>query len=145
MHLLHPASIHFPIALLLTNGLLTILYLRRANPALEISAYYCLIGGWFGAVVATLSGVLAAFTQVVGPDAPHRGALMWVNIHAILGIATVVVYGQALLRRRRNPDILDTPATRAAYLWLLGIGAVLLVGGGWIGGHLVYQLGVGVR
>ena len=144
MHLIHPVTVHFPIALLFMNGLLTILYLRRKNAAFEISAYICLIGGWLGAAVATASGTLAAITQVVGPDATHSDALAWVNAHAILGIGTLVVYGQALLRRRRNPNLLDAPDARNGYLWLLAIGAVLLVGGGWIGGYLVYELGVGV-
>jgi len=145
MPLIHPATVHFPIALLLTNGLLTIIYLRRPSAALELSAYYCLSLGWLGAVVATLSGVLAAADQVFGPNAPHRASLPWVNAHAIIGIATLFVYGQALLRRRRNPALLDTPASRNPYLVLLALGALLVVGGGWFGGFLVYELGVGVR
>lgn len=145
MHLFHPATVHFPIALLLANGFFTILYLRRPSSTLDASAFYCLIVGWFGALAATASGVLAAFTLVFGPEAPHRDALPWVNTHAILGIATLFVYGQALLLRRRNPALLDNMQARKGYLGLLALGALLLVGGGWVGGHLVYELGVGVR
>lgn len=137
-------TVHFPIALLLCNGLLTWFYLRKRDQTLEISAYYCLIIGWFGSIAATVSGSIAAFFQVVGPDAPHRDALMWINAHAILGIATIYIYGQALLQRRRNPAILDTDPARKSYLWKLVIGAFALIAGGWVGGHLVYSLGVGV-
>jgi len=137
-------TVHFPIALLLCNGLLTWLYLRKQDKTLEVSAYYSLIIGWCGTVAATVSGSLAAFTQVVGPDAPHRDALMWINAHAILGIATIYIYGQALLQRRRNPEVLNSDPARKSYLWKLVIGAIVLTVSGWLGGHMVYNLGVGV-
>lgn len=143
---LHPATIHFPIALLLANGLLTLLYLRRREQSFETSAYHCLVLGWVGAVIATLTGLWDAWRQVYGPDATRNIALFnWVNAHAIVGVAIVTTYGQALLRRRRRPGLLDDPHRRTTYLWLLAIGAVLVVLNGWTGGQLVYSFRLGVE
>ncbi len=143
---LHPATVHFPIALLLVNLLLTLLYLRCGERSLETSAYHCLLIGWCGALLAVLTGGVDAWRQVYGADTPRDPALLnRVNIHALLGIAIVWVYGMALLRRRRTPQILDDPQRRMGYLCLLIIGALLVMGGGWLGGQLVYRFGLGVQ
>lgn len=137
---LHPATVHFPIVLLLLNLALTLLYLRRRDPFLERSAYGALIIGWWSALAAILTGTLEiAFNwplpaEVVG----------WLNAHAASGLIILVIYGQALLQRRRNPHILDS-AQRRIYLGLLSGGAALVLLSGWIGGHLVYALGFGIR
>jgi hypothetical protein len=60
-------------------------------------------------------------------------------------ITALVVYGQALLQCRRHQAILTDVERRSGYLRLHLIGAALLPGGGWLGGYLVYQLGLGVR
>lgn len=144
MYALHPSSIHFPLALLLASSLFTLLALRSRAPGWESSAYHCLIVGWLAGAVALLTGTLDALRQLVGPDAP-RGVLGWVNAHAFANLAAMALYGQALLRRRRRPDLLADPAARRGYLWLHAAGAALLIGGGWAGGHLVYILGLGVQ
>jgi hypothetical protein len=82
--------------------------------------------------------------HLFGP-APHADALFWINAHALAGLGVLVVYWQAWQARRRNPHILDTPAVRRGYLAWLGTGAALTVLTGWLGGHLVYVLGIGVR
>ncbi|MCU0493012.1 MAG: DUF2231 domain-containing protein [Chloroflexaceae bacterium] len=128
----------------MANGLFTLLYLRHKERSFEQTAYHCLIVGWFGSLVALVSGTIDAARQLIGPDAPRDNALLtWVNAHAATGIATAIVYGQALLRRRRNPTILDDATLRGGYLRLLVVGALLVVVGGWLGGHLVYELGLG--
>lgn len=137
---LHPFTVHFPIALLLLSLALSLVYLRRRDPFLERSAYGALVLGWWSALIATLTGTVELAlhwplqAEVVG----------WLNAHAASGLTLLVVYGQALLRRRRDPHILDGPQRRA-YLGLLGAGAALVLLSGWIGGHLVYGLGFGVR
>lgn len=144
MEALHPATVHFPIALLLVSGLFTLLALRRGGPW-ETSAYHCLVVGWLTGVAAVLSGAYDALRQLTGPEVPRDNALVgWVNAHAFSNLAALAVYGQALLRRRRRPAILADPAARRGYLWLHAVGAALLVLGGWLGGRLVYGFGLGV-
>lgn len=145
MYPLHPFTVHFPIALLLASGLFTVLALRRGEQVWATSAYHCLLVGWLAGVVALLSGAVDALRQLVGPDAPRDNALIgWVNAHAFANLAAMVVYGQALLHRRRRPTILDDAEARRGYLWLHAVGALLLIVGGWLGGQLVYRLGLGV-
>lgn len=142
----HPFTVHFPIALLLANGLLTLLYLRSGERNFEISAYHCLIIGWFGACVAVITGAIDAWRQLGGPEGTLAPALMnRVNAHAGTGILVVGVYGWALLQRYRQPDIVRDTRRRRGYLSLLLIGAILVVITSWLGGYLVYTLGLGVN
>ena len=140
MYALHPAVVHFPIALLLLNLLLTLWYLRSPDAFFERAAYGALALGWWAALAAILTGTVA--TALEWPFRP--GVLGWINAHAALGFALLLVYGRALLWRRRVPDVLRGP-DRRRYLGLLVAGAVLVAVDGWLGGHLVYRLGVGVR
>lgn len=146
MYPIHPFTVHFPIALLLANGIFTFLYLRRGGRAFETSAYHCLVLGWLGSLLATVTGTIDALRHFTGPDALRDNTLLaWVNAHAAVGIAIILVYWQALQRRRRQPDILDDRQKRRGYLRLLVTGMVLVVISGWLGGYLVYTLRLGVR
>lgn len=140
LYLLHPAVIHFPIALLLLNGALTLWYLRRADAFVERSAYGALVIGWWGALVAIVSGLLAVAVSWPLED-EH---IAWINAHAVLGALVLFVYGRAVLLRRRDPNVLHG-AQRRTYLLLVFAGALLVATSGWTGGHLVYALGLGVR
>ncbi len=142
----HPFTVHFPIALLLVNGLLTLLYLRYGERSLETSAYHCLLIGWCGACVAVVTGLIDAWRQLARPEVALAPALInRVNAHAVTSILVVVVYGRALLQRRRQPDILHDTQRRRGYLGLLLVGALLLLITSWLGGYLVYALGLGVN
>jgi uncharacterized membrane protein len=144
MYALHPLTVHFPLGLLLASTLFTLIAMRRTGGWGE-SAYHCLIIGWLAGVVALLTGLPDALGELTGPDAPRGSGLVgWVNAHAFANVGAVGLYGQALLRRRRNPAILADPAARRGYLLLHALGALLLLVGGWLGGHLVYVLKVGV-
>jgi len=144
MYPFHAPTTHLPIGLLLGNALLTALYLRRGDATLETGAYHCLWLGWFGAVLAVASGIFDAARQLFDPARPRTDALNWINAHALVGIAILVVYWQAWQMRRRHPGILADPAARRGYVARLGLGVALIVVDGWLGGHLVYSLGLGV-
>ena len=144
MYPFHAPTVHLPIGLLLGNAVLTALYLRRGDPALETSAYHCLWLGWLGAALAAAVGTFDAARQLLSPVNPREDALGWINAHAALGLAILVVYGQAWQIRRRRPGILADPSARRGYLARLASGVVLLVIDGWLGGHLVYVLRLGV-
>lgn len=143
MYPFHPLTVHLPIGLLIGHAILTLLYLRRGDRALETSAYHCLWLGWLLTLPAVLTGTASAAQQLMGA-APRADALGWINAHAGAGLALVVVYWRVWQARRRNPAVLDDPRARRGYLAQVGLGVALLLVSGWLGGHMVYSLGVGV-
>ena len=143
MYPLHPFTVHVPIGLLIGNALLTLLYLRRGDRALETSAYHCLWLGWLCTLPIALTGTIDAVRHLYGA-APRNDALGWINAHAFAALGLIVVYWQAMQLRRRNPQILDDQNKRTGYLIRIGLGVALLVLTGWIGGHMVYSLRLGV-
>jgi uncharacterized membrane protein len=143
MYPFHPLTVHLPIGLLLGNALLTLLYLRRGDPTFETSAYHCLWIGWLGALLAIAAGTFDAARHLFAAANPRGDALGWINAHALVGFAILVIYWQAWQIRRRNPGVLANPTARRGYLARLVIGVALLVLDGWLGGHLVYSLRLG--
>ncbi|HEU5099194.1 MAG TPA: DUF2231 domain-containing protein [Roseiflexaceae bacterium] len=144
MYPFHPLTVHLPIGLLLGNALLTLLYLRRGDRTFETSAFHCLWLGWLGTLLAIAAGSFDAARQVLDPVNPRADALGWINAHALIGFVLLVIYWQAWQIRRRDPGVLDDPARRRGYLARLAIGVGLLVLDGWMGGHLVYSLRLGM-
>ncbi|HJZ47051.1 MAG TPA: DUF2231 domain-containing protein [Roseiflexaceae bacterium] len=145
MYPFHPLTVHLPIGLLLGNALLTVLYLRRGDQTYETGAFHCLWLGWLGMLLAIAAGTFDAARQVLSATNSRADALGWINAHALAGLAILVVYWQAWQIRRRDPAVLDTPSSRRGYLTRLAIGVALLVLDGWLGGHLVYSLRLGIN
>jgi uncharacterized membrane protein len=146
---LHPATVHFPIALLLVGSLAGLLYLWwDQRPELRVLTWWLLMLGWAGAGVAALTGLLAQGN--LPPQAPYSFVL---NGHISSGLALIVVYAALFYRvwlhrnRRRatdSADLLDVPSARLWLTLLLLLGMALVVIGGWLGGQLVYTWGVNV-
>jgi uncharacterized membrane protein len=146
---LHPATVHFPIALLLVGSLAGLLYLWwQQRPEWRVLTWWLLMLGWVGAGVAALTGLLAQGN--LPPQAPYSVVL---NGHITSGLALIVLYGALfyrvwLFRNRRRPtdpvDLLDLPSARLWLTVLLLLGMALVAIGGWLGGQLVYTWGVNV-
>ena len=144
MYTLHPATVHLPIGLLIGNAVLTMLYVWRGDRTVEVAAYHCLWLGILFMLPAVATGTYEAVRHLFDPANQRSDTLGWINAHALLGLTALVVYWQAWQQRRRKPNLL-AEAGRRSYLATLAFGVLLLVAGGWVGGHMVYQLGVGVR
>jgi uncharacterized membrane protein len=151
---LHPATVHFPIALLLVGSAAGLLYLCGwQQPVLRTLTWWPLRLGWISGGVAVLTGLLDQ--SGLPPDVPYRGILNW---HVTTGLALLVVYGWLLYQqwlfaarqaRRSHPatvaaDLLDDPQARFGSILLLVGGALLVIASGWNGGRLVYEWGVNV-
>lgn len=146
---LHPATVHFPIALLLVGSLAGLVYLWWQKwDELRTLTWWTLFLGWIGAGVAAFTGVLAQGS--LPPQAPYAAIL---NRHITSGLAVIVIYAVIfyrvwLYRNRRRPedptDLLDLPSTRLWLSALLLLGMALLTLGGWLGGELVYTWGANV-
>jgi len=144
MHPLHPPLVHLPIGLLVGNAILTGLYLRRGDRSVEVAAYHCLWLGWLLLWPAVISGTYEALRELAATSPARTDALGWINAHALAGCLLLVVYWQAWQQRRRQPDVLDDRRARRSYLARLALGLLLLVVDGWLGGQLVYGLGIGI-
>ena len=146
---LHPAIVHFPIALLLLGSAVTLVYLAsRRQKELALFALWLLLLGWIGALAAILSGLLAQ--SGLPPRAEYRTTLNW---HIGTGMGLALVYGALLyvwwLRRPRDqrPETKPLLDDRNSRLWVivaLLLGALLVIVTGWNGGRLVYEFGVNV-
>lgn len=160
LHHLHPATVHFPIALLWVASAAGLAFLYwRPLPWLRVLTWATLVLGWIACAFALLTGLLAQ--SGLPPQAPYRGVL---NQHISAGLGVLVVYGMLVYlawlaqkrpaRRARTRtveqapaapvDLLDDPARRTLVAVLLVLGALLVLATGWNGGLLVYQWGVNV-
>ncbi|GAC1639127.1 MAG: DUF2231 domain-containing protein [Herpetosiphon sp.] len=139
VQLIHPALIHFPIALLLVGIGLYASSMRWQDRLLDRMAYWSLVGGWWGSVVAVASGLVVAAVQWPYSD----GTLVWINGHAIASLVLLWLAGQSVLLAKRVKSVTHSPQRRR-FLLLLGLTGVLVIVTAWLGGHLVYSLHVGV-
>ena len=148
---LHPATVHFPIALLLLGSAAGLLYLARVQwliprADLRVLTWWPLRLGLVGAGVAIRTGLLAQ--SGLPPQAPYTGVLNW---HIGTALAALVIYGAIFYRawlygnRRRADDpadLLDQPQARGWLAGLLLLGILTITASGWLGGELVYTWGV---
>lgn len=138
---LHPAAVHFPIALLALGAAAAGLRLRRGAPEWLAKAESWLL--WLGSVSAWAAlglGLLAEKTV------PHR-ALAWEvqAEHEQLAWWTVAVLtALSLLRLYAVRKGLDAGKIRVLQAALWGLGLGLIVATAMHGAELVYGFGVGV-
>lgn len=145
---LHPATVHFPIALLSLSSVCGLLYIYwQPRPQLATLTWWPMIIGWIGAAVSIGTGLLAQANLPV--RSPYTGLLNW---HIGTALVTLLTYGGLFYWRwlRRNQKATDQDALLAdprckIWLTILLAGALLvLLVSGWSGGRLVYTWGVNV-
>jgi uncharacterized membrane protein len=80
--------------------------------------------------------------QSLAPDSEAVNATL--NLHITVGIGLLVALGLALYWPLRYRNLWHEPRQRTLYVMLLLLVAVLVLVESWLGGKLVYDLGVGV-
>ena len=137
MESIHPALVHFPIALLVTAFLFETLALAMRRPAWHRISLWNLGLGTLGAGVAVLTGRMA---ETVAKHSPEIEKVLEQHErlgYLVLGLALALV-GWRLIRRDRLG-----PRSRWA-VWVLLAALCVLVGTtAHLGGRLVYEFGVG--
>jgi uncharacterized membrane protein len=144
---IHPAIVHFPIALLTVAPLVVLLGLiwpaqRRGLHAAALLLLVLGIGGLFLALESgdAVERYARATPALLAGLREHELAAQWTTlIFGLLGVAFAVLWALPLWRQRELPKSLETGLL---VLWLLlSIAGVLAVGRtGHLGGHLVHDL-----
>ena len=135
-HPLHAVLSDFPVALLGTSLLWDAIGVWRNE------AVWWAISFWdvaLGLVVALVTAMAGAVDYAAIKERDR--ALRLATTHMILMLSAVSLYAASLLwRGGPSPPV---GAARVGVLVLESAGLVLLVVGGWCGGHLVFHHGVG--
>jgi uncharacterized membrane protein len=134
-HQIHPMIIVFPLGLLAASLAFDLAHLATKNVAFSQTAYWNMLAGILGGLLAAVFGLWDWLAIPDGTRAKRIGV-----IHGLVNLAVVVLFVVNFLIRRGQVD--HVPPTAALVLSFVAIGLALV--GGWLGGELVERLGIGV-
>lgn len=134
-HPVHPMLIVFPLGLLATAVIFDILFLIFNNRLLPTASYYMIAAGVLGGLLAAIFGFIDWLALPSNSRAKNIG--LW---HGLGNVVIVLLFATSWFLRGNNVDFV--PDTLALILSFAGVGLALFTA--WIGGELVYRLGVGV-
>lgn len=134
-HPVHPMLIVFPLGLLATAVIFDILYLIFNNRLLPTASYYMIAAGILGGLLAAIFGFIDWLALPTGSRAKNIG--LW---HGLGNVVIVGLFAISWFLRGNNVDFV--PDGFALLLSLAGAALALVTA--WIGGELVYRLGVAV-
>ena len=134
-HAIHPILIVFPLGLLATGVVFDVIYLIWGNPVMATVAFWMIVAGVIGGLLAAVPGWIDWFAIPSATRAKSVGLM-----HGLGNVLVLLLFiGSWWLRR----DAPERPEMLASILSFAG--AVLALVTGWLGGELVERLGVGVH
>jgi uncharacterized membrane protein len=138
-HAAHPILIVFPLGLLATAVIFDLVYTFTKNPTFSEVAYWMILSGVIGGLVAAIPGWIDWFAIAPNTRAKSVGLL-----HGGGNVIVLVLFALSLWLRSGEDGGAPghIPGTIAFALSLAGAG--LALGTGWLGGELVERLGIGV-
>ena len=134
-HAIHPILIVFPLGLLATAVVFDVIYLIWGNPDMAGVAYWMMLAGIIGGLLAAPFGTIDWFAIPSGTRAKTIGLM-----HGLGNVTALLLFAASWWLRS---DLPERPETLASILSFLGAGMAGV--GGWLGGELVERLGVGVH
>lgn len=138
-HPLHPMLVHFPVGLWVGSLIFDILYFANRSAIFAGAAYYCILFGLIGAVIAVIPG-LAEYVDIPSQTRAKHLATQ----HMIINFSVAVLFLLNFLSRM--PPDRGAPQTVEIGPFVLSIVCVVLLGvSGFLGGLLVYERGIGQR
>lgn len=130
-HPIHPMLVAIPIGLWIFSLICDLIrVLGGTSPNWEIVAWYSMVGGILGALLAAVPGLIDMLSL---PWGLKRIALA----HMAINLTVVALYVVNAWMRRRG--VMD------AMVWLSALSVGLLAISGWLGGKMVYVHGVAVE
>lgn len=133
---LHPALVHFPIALLLSGVILDLYGWRKQREDLARVAFGLMVAGVTMGLLTIITGIMAYYTVPAHTEAAHERMTWHIWIQSI----AIGVFGLMCLLRWKRRKSLATPQS----LFLAVSAAVLLIVGSYLGAWIVYRGGAGV-
>lgn len=134
-HPIHPMLVPFPIGLWIFSFVCDLVFaFGSGNPVWKTVALYTMIGGIIGALAAAIPGLVDLLSL---PRGPRTTAI----VHMSLNLTVVVLFAINIWLRLSSGEV---GAASSGPVWLSLIAIVLLAVSGWLGGRLVYELGVAV-
>lgn len=134
-HPIHPMLVHFPIATWVISTLCDIGALFTANELISQMAGVLLVIGVITALFAMVAGLMEL--PKINRENP---AIKVANQHMLLMMTCWSLYAVSLFMRL-DGNQLGLPNAAAVTLSVTGL--ITLCIGGWLGGRLVYEYGVG--
>ena len=130
-HPIHPMLVVFPIGLWVAALAFDIVEMATGNPLWRTLAFWNIVGGIVGALLAAVPG----FLDYPGVKGREGRLATW---HMVINLAAVVLFVvNAVLRLRVNAD-----SPWPLLLSIIGVVGVFV--SGWLGGELVYVERLGV-
>ena len=138
-HPIHPMIIPFPIALWVFSLIADVIYLWRGNLVWrDWIAFYALLGGIIGAVLAAVFGIIDWLSI---KDREVKKVADW---HARLNVIALLVFAASFyLRTAGGSQWVGGSYTIPLLLSVLGV--ILISISGYLGGELVFKHGVAVN
>jgi uncharacterized membrane protein len=134
-HPVHPMIIVLPLGLLPASVFADVLYHIMDDPTWGSVSFYLMVAGVLSGLAAGVIGFMDWKGLPVGTKARRVGA-----IHGLTNVVGIVVFLASLLLRFGDPS---RPSPFATSMAVIGLFVAVL--GGWLGGELVFRLGVGVH
>ena len=139
LHLVHPAVVHVTVAFLTVGGLVEAFGIVRRKDAAERFGMVLVLVGTIALLPTLATGFLARNALALAPVAAAA-----VDRHERFGIMVLGVFLPLMLVRAWGRGRVPEGA-RVAYALGLLVGVALTVVVAFLGGRMVYELGVGVR
>jgi uncharacterized membrane protein len=130
--------IPFPIALWVFSLVADVIYLWRGNPVWrDWIAFYALLGGIIGGVLAAVPGFIDWLSL------KDREVVKIANWHARLNVIALLIFVASFyLRTTGGAGLVGGSHTIPFVLSVVGV--ILITVSGWLGGELVFRHGVAV-
>jgi len=125
----------YPLGLLSTAVIFDLLSMWLNNAVFPVVSYWMITAGLIGGLLAAVIGFLEWLAVPNNSRAKTIGAY-----HGLGNFVIVLLFAGSWWLRTGVPN--NAPSTTAFILSLLGFGLALITG--WLGGELVYRLGIGV-